>query len=218
MFKKRFTEIAVAVAMTMSAGAAQAVELAVNGGFETGDFTGWTQFPQSGGQVVSTINPSSGSYSGNLTIEVGTGPVDNVIKQANLAAGSIAPGALVDISFDMRGTLFGDGGVVFAQFFSELDGGGVSDEQFLGGGPLIPNETWTTYTFNDLVAGPDVSGGITLQLKAGCGAVASCGADVFFDNVSISADVSAIPVPAAVWLFGSGLVGLVGVARRKKVA
>jgi len=31
-----------------------------------------------------------------------------------------------------------------------------------------------------------------------------------------SAEVSAIPVPAAVWLFGSGLLGLVGVARRRK--
>ena len=30
------------------------------------------------------------------------------------------------------------------------------------------------------------------------------------------ASVSAVPVPAAVWLFGSGLVGLAGVARRKK--
>ena len=29
---------------------------------------------------------------------------------------------------------------------------------------------------------------------------------------------SAIPVPAAVWLFGSGLLGLVGLARRKKAA
>jgi len=27
-----------------------------------------------------------------------------------------------------------------------------------------------------------------------------------------------VPVPAAVWLFGSGLMGLVGVARRKKAA
>lgn len=32
------------------------------------------------------------------------------------------------------------------------------------------------------------------------------------DNVT----VSAVPVPAAVWLFGSGLLGLVGLARRKK--
>lgn len=31
-----------------------------------------------------------------------------------------------------------------------------------------------------------------------------------------SGDVSAVPVPAAAWLFGSGLLGLIGVARRKK--
>jgi len=31
-------------------------------------------------------------------------------------------------------------------------------------------------------------------------------------------DVSAIPIPAAAWLFASGLVGLVGVARRKATA
>ena len=31
-----------------------------------------------------------------------------------------------------------------------------------------------------------------------------------------SGDVSAVPVPGAVWLFGSGLIGLVGFARKKK--
>jgi len=30
-------------------------------------------------------------------------------------------------------------------------------------------------------------------------------------------DVNPVPVPAAVWLFGSGLIGLAGIARRKKV-
>ena len=33
---------------------------------------------------------------------------------------------------------------------------------------------------------------------------------------TIDAQISAVPVPAAAWLFGSGLLGLVGVARRKK--
>ena len=31
-----------------------------------------------------------------------------------------------------------------------------------------------------------------------------------------TSEISAVPVPAAVWLFGSGLIGLVGLARRKK--
>jgi len=41
-------------------------------------------------------------------------------------------------------------------------------------------------------------------------------------NLSVLAvydgDISAVPVPAAVWLFGSGLLGLIGIARRKKTA
>ena len=36
----------------------------------------------------------------------------------------------------------------------------------------------------------------------------------FIDNLSANA---VVPVPAAVWLFGSGILGLIGVARRKKV-
>jgi hypothetical protein len=31
-----------------------------------------------------------------------------------------------------------------------------------------------------------------------------------------SGDVSAVPIPAAVWLFGSGLLGLIGIARTRK--
>jgi len=39
---------------------------------------------------------------------------------------------------------------------------------------------------------------------------------LFADDFTIG--VSAVPLPAAVWLFGSGLLGLVGMARRKNVA
>jgi hypothetical protein len=41
------------------------------------------------------------------------------------------------------------------------------------------------------------------------------GSGRFYDNVNF-AQAPAVPVPAAVWLFGSGLLGLVGVARRRK--
>lgn len=36
-------------------------------------------------------------------------------------------------------------------------------------------------------------------------------------NVDNIEGVSAVPVPAAAWLFGSGLIGLVGLAKRKRV-
>jgi len=36
------------------------------------------------------------------------------------------------------------------------------------------------------------------------------------DNASLLVRSTVVPVPAAVWLFGSGLIGLVGFARRKK--
>lgn len=36
-------------------------------------------------------------------------------------------------------------------------------------------------------------------------------------NALLYREVSTVPVPAAAWLFGSGLLGLAGVARRKKV-
>lgn len=45
------------------------------------------------------------------------------------------------------------------------------------------------------------------------------GNTIFFDigsgNSLHVTSVSAVPVPAAVWLFGSGLLGLIGIARRK---
>ena len=41
--------------------------------------------------------------------------------------------------------------------------------------------------------------------------------DLAFDPGQLTL-AAAVPVPAAVWLFGSGLLGLVGMARRKKAA
>jgi len=37
-------------------------------------------------------------------------------------------------------------------------------------------------------------------------------------GIAASSSLAPVPIPAAVWLFGSGLLGLIGVARRKKVS
>ena len=39
-----------------------------------------------------------------------------------------------------------------------------------------------------------------------------------YTNLQINGDISAVPVPAAAWLLGSGLIGLVGAARKRKAA
>ena len=58
-------------------------------------------------------------------------------------------------------------------------------------------------------------GDITFRLNsAGDWSISGTGASDIGGSGQFS--VSAVPVPAAVWLFGSGLVGLIGLARRKK--
>jgi hypothetical protein len=220
MLNKKYTKLAAAMGITLFAGAAQAayMDIAVNGGFETGDFTGWAQFPGSLGAAGQTI-VAPGNASGFAANLNEPNPAANIIKQANLLPGAWTLGQQVDVQFDIRGSAAA-GGVFFAEAFSEVSGGGVSKSEILGGGPLFPNgdsSVWTTYNFSFTV-GPDSSGGITLQFNAACGADANCVSNYFVDNVSIKADVSAVPVPAAVWLFGSGLLGLIGVARRKVAA
>ena len=43
--------------------------------------------------------------------------------------------------------------------------------------------------------------------------------DVIFSfGTEEGSNVAAVPIPAAVWLFGSGLIGLIGIARRKRSA
>jgi hypothetical protein len=52
-------------------------------------------------------------------------------------------------------------------------------------------------------------------------AIAGVTADSTISNVGFSygtaGEITTIPIPAAVWLFGSGLLGLIGIARRKQL-
>ena len=56
-----------------------------------------------------------------------------------------------------------------------------------------------------------------VNILSGTAASANFSVDTIFATAGGDfAQTAAVPVPAAVWLFGSGLLGLVGVARRKK--
>ncbi len=116
--------------------------------------------------------------------------VGNAAGTGNIAA-DISGGSLTFSALDFGG-LFGG-----VNFYLPPDGGAVTVETLtdLGGGDwgvvvrFIGTINEPTSPFNGFAA-----------------------------NWRLEGTMTVVPVPAAVWLFGSGLLGLVGVARRKKAA
>ena len=214
MFAKSASRIALAAVAALCCSVVSAAELTTNGGFETGDFTGWSQFPTGPGQqTVTNVNPFSGTFAGEINNSVAAS--NSLIKQANLGVGLVTPGQTINISFAARGS-FTPGGVAFAEFFSEVDPSGVSKAEILGGGPLALNpnsNVWTLFNFVT-TAGPNVSGGVTLQLGATNGATASPNAHMWYDQASVS--ITVVPEPASASLIGLAGLGLVSAMRRRR--
>ena len=72
----------------------------------------------------------------------------------------------------------------------------------------------------DILSDVAASGDETLSCLEGCSGLFSIdlanGFEYIEGFIDASGGADAVPVPAAVWLFGSGLLGLIGVARRRK--
>lgn len=100
-----------------------------------------------------------------------------------------------------------------------------------GGGPAIGN-VWPDIFFDvDTIINedPPATGTFTIAtitltaIAEGTSSLMILGGSNFFSTTAAlsptlfdgTVNVSAVPIPAAVWLFGSGLLGLVGLARRK---
>jgi len=170
---------------------------AVNGDFETGDFTGWTLEPGAGSNPtpgtisIDGTNPGTNPDPGNTSVarlqaagDATLGSQDVLLSQVALGAGSISPGDTIDVSFDLYGSLSGAGGVVFVELIYLDNMGMETGRDFIDtGAPYAPTMTWMTYT-GSKPAGANVDGGVTLQLKASCGPVTGCGVDAYFDNVT----------------------------------
>ena len=177
----------------------------VNGDFETGDFTGWvlTQVPDAVGSIAidnSQQGGRTGSVARLITNANATQSNDVLISQVALEAGTITAGDTIDVSFELYGSLSGAGGVVFVEvIFLDANGQDVGGRDFVSDAslptpdtPYTPTTTWTSYS-GTVIAGTatgggtfDVSGGVTLQLKAACGPIDGCGVDASFDNVTFT--------------------------------
>lgn len=148
----------------------------------------------SGGTSVFTIDTSTGSS----TLLGDTG-------------GFISSG---DLAFDSSGNLF-------MSAIGGLNGDRlISVDTTTGAGTLIgdiglPNVFGLNFLDSVLYGFTAGRGTITIDTNTGSGTyvalngIAATGADG-------AGGVTPVPIPAAVWLFGSGLLGLIGIARRKK--
>ena len=144
---------------------------------------------------VTTINGDYNLFSGTLEIELfGTDPgslYDQVFVNGLVDLnGDSGIGGILDLNLGFAPNL-GDGFTIL-----ENDGIDLITTAFFGleeGASLIEFFEGQTFTFGITYAG-------------------GTGNDIVLNVVS-----SAVPIPPAVWLFGSGLLGLVGIARRKAV-
>ena len=168
---------------------AVAGNLVVNCGFETGDFTGWTQ----GGNTGFTLVTGSAPYvnSGNFGAQLGPVGSDGTLTQ-NVGA----PGVT---SYAVSFFLYNDGGTPndFTVFWNGVDVG-----------PDLVDAGAFSYTqFSGVLSGNAGAGANSLEFV-----FRQDPAYWGLDDVVVT---SSIPEPSSLMLMGSGILGLAGVVRRK---
>jgi hypothetical protein len=180
--------------------------LVANCGFETGDFTSWTL---SGNDVP--------GEEGNLYGVEGTDPVDSIIPNSGSYQAFFATldSNATKLSQDITTTA---GDLYTITFWVAQDTASSSDygNELLasfGGTSLVDDsdvvvEGYTEYTYN---VGPVSGSSNTLELTFGNGL-----GEFLLDDVSVVDNGPVVtPEPDSLLLFGTGLLALVGVARRR---
>jgi hypothetical protein len=155
--------------------------LVTNGGFETGDATGWMLFQNGGSAALDNTTSNGGVWSGKLATG---GPSNPAFKQERIGAGTVKAGDVVQIKFDHKGAVVQPGAVFNVILFGE-GSGGASFTHVFNPAPVLSG-SWTTFTGNYTIAvGTDVSEGISFLIESVCGGDAGCSVSANIDNVSI---------------------------------
>lgn len=157
-----------------------------NPGFEDGQGD-WLFFDNGGSVTLDNTENNGGTNSVRIDV---TGPGGNPgLKRERFGIGTVQAGDVVQISFDHKGTLQGDGGVFGVLLFVERAEGEAGDPITVDFGANGQNPTlstdWTTYTQTYTIPGDaSVTGGLSLLIQGVCGP-AGCGVTANIDNVAI---------------------------------
>ena len=184
------------LALTMSASSLAAFQLVENGDFANG-LDGFGNYAEPGVAAVS----DGGGYG---LVEGGGGWGGGFVYKddaPSLASMGLTAGETYTFQFDMISGEAGTTGIKVESWGAgaSLDNSGEID--FNGNGT-----DWATYTYDYTINAAADAFKIVL--------VGNSGGNTSFDNVGVNV-ASAVPVPAAAWLFGSALAGLVAVRRNK---
>lgn len=114
--------------------------------------------------------------------------------------------ALPETDFDLSSTFSGGGLYAGTISAGSLLSGSFSDLTITYNGNVFGTDFWA-FSANVTYTGGSLSTGISGGMMVG-------NFDSLGNFTAKVGEVAVIPVPAAVWLFASGLLGLVGVARR----
>jgi len=211
MLDTKFTKKAVLLgtaAVALSASATSMAALVPNGDFESGldswalEFAGGSTFSHSAtggnpdGYLV--MDNTSAAWGG---VAVSTDdPAGSLLADFGLTAGETA-----SFLWDMKSSAATSQGGIKVESWNEAGFLSTTGDQF-----FASTTDWASYSYDYTVD----AGATRLKIVL----LGIDNSSVFgYDNVCVNDCATApIPVPAAAWLFGSGLLGLFGVARRKK--
>jgi autotransporter-associated beta strand protein len=151
--------VAVMVCLLLAAGAAEAqTDIVTNGGFETGDLSGWSGSTSS--LAVNSAQPHSGTYA----VKVNNGALDNNILQML----TTTTGQYYDLSFWLRGTP-----------------GATSSLTAYWGGSEIWSEADINHAYRQGTSGPLLASADSTELKFAFTDQSSLGRPFYFDDVSV---------------------------------
>ena len=188
--KIRMWAASTVLAIGLQAGVAHA-ELLVNGGFETGDFTGWSIDTETNWALVVASNLAEG---GMYEAELGTYGSLGVLSQSFATTASQA----YTVSF-WAANDYSDATNVF-----QVTWNGVTQTPDPVLSATVASE-YTLYQFQVTALAETATLGFSFINEQSI---------YHLDNVQ----VSAVPVPGALLLLGSGIAGLSAVGRRRKTS